>query len=603
MQLLPKSNLELTFLFNERRIPKYSIAPTARHTIGLAEADLDLREYLGQLSLSYVSRVHLAIGCDENGWFVLDESTNGAYLNGRRLPKKQPHTIQTADRITLPADSGRLIEIELNIAGTERIRVNKRYLRNLCVPHAEELNNILENLDKQQGTHLVGPVGLGKSIILDELMTPLVQENLQTNARLFFCELDMHRVPDYEPLDFFVMMIHNLISSLRLLHGDYGLLLQDLSTIAEKVQKESNQSAFASHLLAALDKIGQITRRHVVFVIRHFDILVRHFDPSLIVDLKNLARNHAWSAIFVISSSNTLAYLSLHAIEPEPVWSFLDVVGPPRLMKRLSATELQDCLQDMVGTPGISPQLFNITYQLSNGWLSLAKAILYELAAAEQHLTNSSLVNGELDLNQLQQRLLATDNVISSCKQLWRDLPLDEQNTLSRIVAKTQANEDKATTARLIHKGIVIEGNQRYQVFCNLFAQYIANTGDVPQPDSLAQVGDIVIDRTKSIVRIEDTLLRLGDSLSKLEYKLLLYLADHANQVCSDDDILTEVYEDVNYDHGGNARVKRLISRLRQKIKEVSPQANQRQEDYIDNVRGAGTRLNVKNLDALWSML
>ncbi len=80
--------------------------------------------------------------------------------------------------------------------------------------------------------------------------------------------------------------------------------------------------------------------------------------------------------------------------------------------------------------------------------------------------------------------------------------------------------------------------------------------------------------------------------LTAIEFKLLLYLAEHTDRVCSREELLREVWNYRSYDD--TRTVDTHIKRLRIKIGEHSPTVKK----YICTVRGFGYRFDVNSEDS-----
>ena len=97
---------------------------------------------------------------------------------------------------------------------------------------------------------------------------------------------------------------------------------------------------------------------------------------------------------------------------------------------------------------------------------------------------------------------------------------------------------------------------------------------------TLISVGDIEIDTLSRQVRLSDEVIQLTGS----EYRILVYLAEHAGSVCSRDDILTALWDESPV---GDARAVDVhIHNIREKV-EHDP----RHPQYVLTVRGFGYRL------------
>ncbi|MEZ4612581.1 MAG: helix-turn-helix domain-containing protein [Caldilineaceae bacterium] len=77
-----------------------------------------------------------------------------------------------------------------------------------------------------------------------------------------------------------------------------------------------------------------------------------------------------------------------------------------------------------------------------------------------------------------------------------------------------------------------------------------------------------------------------AETLTNLEYRLMLLLFQNANKIVDKYQIVTQVWGESYIDDVDDARIEKLVSRLRQKIEEDS--GNPR---FLTTVRGRGYRL------------
>jgi DNA-binding response OmpR family regulator len=93
------------------------------------------------------------------------------------------------------------------------------------------------------------------------------------------------------------------------------------------------------------------------------------------------------------------------------------------------------------------------------------------------------------------------------------------------------------------------------------------------------------IDCVQRKVQIDGILL--PNTLSRSEFKLLKFLADHAGKVCPREETTKAVYEEKYVSRRDNARLDALVERTRARIGD-----DQRNPRFIETIRGVGHRLN-----------
>ena len=174
---------------------------------------------------------------------------------------------------------------------------------------------------------------------------------------------------------------------------------------------------------------------------------------------------------------------------------------------------------------------------------------------------------------------LESDAVIrNECVKLWSYLSPHEQEGLLNLLGEQAELPQTLALDDLIAKGVLLSG-QPPRVFGELFAAYIYRQRRTRQP---ARAGVWVdVDAGEAWVDGEHV-----PSLTDLEYRLLLLLYGRLGKICDKYQIVEAVWGQDYIDEVDDARVEKLISRLRSKV-EHDP-ANPR---YLITVRGRGYKL------------
>jgi hypothetical protein len=175
---------------------------------------------------------------------------------------------------------------------------------------------------------------------------------------------------------------------------------------------------------------------------------------------------------------------------------------------------------------------------------------------------------------------LARDlTVRAECAHLWGQLGAEERETLLAVVVGTLESRHAASLGSLVDAGLVRDEQGRAAVFSELMADFVRRQATVQRdlPDGV-------------VVDVEGGNVWVGgqpiEELTDLEFRLLALLYGRANKVTDKYQIVEAVWGTDYLDDVDDARIEKLISRLRTKI-EPDP-ANPR---YLLNVRGRGYKL------------
>lgn len=174
---------------------------------------------------------------------------------------------------------------------------------------------------------------------------------------------------------------------------------------------------------------------------------------------------------------------------------------------------------------------------------------------------------------------LESDSVIrNECAKLWSYLSPHEQEVLLGLLGDSAELPQALTLDDLIAKGVLLPG-QPPRVFGELFAAYMYRQRRTRQPVRAGVWVDV--DAGEAWVDGERV-----PSLTDLEYRLLLLLYGRLGKICDKYQIVEAVWGQDYIDEVDDARVEKLISRLRSKV-ERDP-ANPK---YLITVRGRGYKL------------
>ena len=132
----------------------------------------------------------------------------------------------------------------------------------------------------------------------------------------------------------------------------------------------------------------------------------------------------------------------------------------------------------------------------------------------------------------------------------------------------------------LVRRHILLRVGNRPQIFCRLLAEFVRRQTTQDRPGIRPNCGSMC----KAAKSLSTT--RPVDTLTGLEYKLMLFFFQNADKIIDKYQIVTQVWGESYIDEVDDARIEKLISRLRQKI-EPDP-ANPR---YLTTVRGRGYKL------------
>jgi hypothetical protein len=178
----------------------------------------------------------------------------------------------------------------------------------------------------------------------------------------------------------------------------------------------------------------------------------------------------------------------------------------------------------------------------------------------------------------LQELLDGDAEVRTECAKLWNDLVESEQEALLALASK-KGQPDRSALASLERKRLLRDLDGGLVPFSRLLAgfarrQQLVRHGEARGVRVNVESGEVSVDG------------RLLPDLTELEYKLLLLLYGNLNKICDKYRIVEAVWGESFIETVDDARIEKLVSRVRQKLGE-----NPENPRYLVTVRGRGYRL------------
>ena len=178
--------------------------------------------------------------------------------------------------------------------------------------------------------------------------------------------------------------------------------------------------------------------------------------------------------------------------------------------------------------------------------------------------------------------VLAQDlNIQAECRKIWNDLTEPEQEALlQRRRRAARICGRPGTGRRSLAKHLVVGAGAERHIFARTFAEFVQPAERVAAP------------RRPGYPRRPGERRGVGErrsrfpTLTNLEYRLLLLLYGRLGKICTKYDVVEAVWGEDYIDEVDDARIEKLVSRLRQKIEPDA--ANPR---YLLTVRGRGYKL------------
>ena len=177
---------------------------------------------------------------------------------------------------------------------------------------------------------------------------------------------------------------------------------------------------------------------------------------------------------------------------------------------------------------------------------------------------------------QVREQLDRNVNVQGECLKLWDDLTEAQQDALMAVVGAEDDVDDRALEALRL-KGLVHAGEEL--LLSPVFEAFVRRQ----RLTRRRRHEGVRVDVESGTVWVD---ARQAPTLTELEYRLLLLLYGRLNKICDKYQIVEAVWGEEYIDQVDDARIDKLLSRLRAKV-EPDP----RNPRYIVTVRGRGYKL------------
>lgn len=402
---------------------------------------------------------------------------------------------------------------------------------------------------------------MGKSTLMRALAGEEAQQlySKARNSSGFLIYVDCNRAVDISPQAFYEVVLRSVLERL----ADQSP--PDLAAAMREHHQEitATDSAFSASLAfnLALTELCEQLGHDICLLIDEFDEIYAELEERTLLNLRALRDRFSGCMAYVTATERSLPLLRNQKVEDE----FAELFSRTTYhMPLLTEAEI-DTILDTLTLPKISQAQRRIFHQLSGGHPGL-------LLAVSQALAMSASGGGKDDFAALARR---APGPRTECLKIWNQLNSDEQAALTTLVLEAESKLPAPQLQRLEKLGLVQGGNP----FSPIFAEFVARRGRGPEVGKRgvhldSDSGDVWVDGVRIPV------------LTDLEFRLLQQLFERRDKLTDKYRIVTSVWGEDYLGEVDDARVEKLVSRLRSKI-EPDP-AN---PIYLITQRGRGYKL------------
>ena len=331
----------------------------------------------------------------------------------------------------------------------------------------------------------------------------------------------------------------------------------------------------------AIIALGEGLQRRIVFVFDEFDEPFESLDGRVFLNLRALKDRFGPGVCYVTATERALNKMRSEAAVSEFSELFAGRVRWLGMLEPDDATRLVEALARAEGSTLETDDVAFLLKQAGGhpGLLQGAAQVLLRLVVgAPQDLRQQGfiLAGDAMDSDPL---------VHTECAKLWAQQEEDEREGLMRFVTLGKEQVTGPLIRSLLRKGILTApggdgaSTGALRIFGLLFERFTRRQRLIRE----GAVQGVFVDVDAGEAWVEGVRI---PTLTDLEYRLLLLLYGRLGKICDKYQIVEAVWGEAYIDRVDDARIEKLVSRLRSKV-----ERNPRDPRYLITVRGRGYKL------------
>lgn len=439
-----------------------------------------------------------------------------------------------------------------------------------------DIENILRYLYSLQCVEIVGMSNVGKSALMRLLAQPdvWIQELGEAAHEFLPVYIDCNRILDLTEQGFCELVLRCLQEADPELAG-LPELVNAYETLVAPASDFQVPLSFSRGLNAAL----QESKRKLVLVFDEFDDPYMNVDARVFLNLRAVQDRHSTRLAFVTAAGRPLMALNQDRRHGEFAELFSHRTWYLAPLTRSDTEQQVRGYMTAFEAPFVAADI-DFVYQWSGGHPRMVDGVcrILHRALEERERDLSNPMDRWNFHQQLGSRLRSDDYLTRECSKIWAECTDAEQTELAGL-SLADHEADPAVVAELLRRHLLNRVEGRPQIFCRLLAEFVQQrTAPTPTENTT-----LWVDTASGEVLINGTPI---EALTALEYKLMLLLFQNREKIVDKYQIVTNVWGESYIDEVDDARIEKLISRLRQKI-----EADSSSPRFLTTVRGRGYKL------------
>ncbi len=422
---------------------------------------------------------------------------------------------------------------------------------------------------------IVGVSNTGKSYLLRSLAVSQVRHDLlgEQLSNHVFVYVDFNLMLEATEQGFYELILRCLTEELSGRDPEAEFLTQ-LHRAYQTLVAPPSAFQISLSFSEGLTAVCQGMAKSLVLLFDEFDEPFEQIEGRVFLNLRALKDKYRHNLSFVASTNRRLSNIR----RGRDVDEFVELFEPfTRFLGPLVGSDVDEIIDWVAAQEGYTfdDQDRAFIRHHADGHLGLLLAVCRALG----EVTGEPVRNASQDWlihRQVKEQLDRELNVQGECRKLWDDLTEGQQDALIAVVGAEEDVDDRALES-LRSKGLIQAEEEL--LFSPVFEAFVRRQ----RLTRRRRLEGVRVDVESGTVWVNE---RQAPTLTDLEYRLLLLLYGRLNQICDKYQIVEAVWGEEYIDQVDDARIDKLLSRLRAKI-EPDP----RNPRHILTVRGRGYRL------------
>ena len=430
------------------------------------------------------------------------------------------------------------------------------------LPFSNFAQRILHDLTTGRSTSIIGLSNTGKSTLMRGLSSPQAEKLYMAErhrpGRLIY--VDCNQAVAISAQAFYEIVLRSILERLgEMIPAELASKLRDHHQAV--TEAETSFAASLSFNLALTELCEQMNG-DLCLLFDEFDEIYAALDDRALLNLRALRDRFMNRLTYVTATIRSLPTIRGRSIEGEFAELFSHTTYP---MPFLEVDEAERLL-DELDLPNLSPERRAACIEMAGLHPGLLIAVAQFIGRLPENWVGDLL-----------RTVSREPQPRAECLKIWGQLTNDEQGALVTLTLDQDEGLPQHLHELLVRLGLIYE--ERGDIFSRIFAEFVSRRGR----GSEIEAEGVYLDADSGDVWVSGVRIPV---LTDLEFRLLELLYERRDKITDKYRIVTAVWGESYLGEVDDARVEKLVSRLRSKI-EPDP-ANPL---YLVTQRGRGYKL------------